>query len=290
MRLTLHIVDDEGQSVEQARVRIGADRRPKSGESEGKSIFIEGLSDSKGYFSGELEAWDAFQAGYDVQKEGYYGVWLPYYSEPPIRGKWQPWNPTIKVVLKRIKNPVPMYAKKLAQSLSPLNEPVGYDFLVGDWVVPHGRGKVSDVIFFGKSRNEGDRKFDWQLQVTFPNRGDGIQRFAPDPEPAVFRSAYEAPGEGYISEWKLRRWRNGPDEPEQTTFDHKAGYYFRVRTELNSDGKIAKALYGKIYGDFFDMVYYVNPDGTQNVEFDPKQNLFKQGSGKERNDYAVGRP
>ena len=36
-----------------------------------------------------------------------------------------------------------------------------------------------------------------------------------------------------------------------------------------------KAWYGKIYGDFFDMVYYLNPDGTRNVEFDPKRNLFK---------------
>lgn len=183
-----------------------------------------------------------------------------------------------------------MYAKKLAQSLPALNTPVGYDFLAGDWVAPHGHGKVSDATFVGKSRNEGDKKFDWQLQVTFSNRGDGIQRFAPDPEPAVFRSAYEAPAEGYLSEWKLRRSRNGPDEPEETTFDRKAGYYFRVRTELDNDGKIVNAFYGKIYGDFFDMVHYLNPDGTRNIEFDPKQNLLKPSNNRERNDYAVGRP
>jgi len=44
---------------------------------------------------------------------------------------------------------------------------------------------------------------------------------------------------------------------------------------LDKDGKVVKALYGKIYGDFFDMVYYLNPDGTRNIEYDPKRNLFK---------------
>lgn len=290
LRLTFQVVDDEGRAVEAAKAGFGGAGRPKSADKEGAAARIDGLTNTRGIFTGEVAVWDATQAGYEVSKPGYYTSWASFYAYPPVRGKWQPWNPTIKVVLKRIKNPVPMYAKKLALALPALDEPVGYDFLMGDWVIPHGRGKVPDATFVGNSRSEGDRKFDWQLQVTFTNRGDGIQRFAPDSEPAVFRSAYEAPAEGYMAEWKLRRQRNGPDESEQTTFDHKAGYYFRVRTELDKDGKVVKALYGKIYGDFFDMIYYVNPDGTRNIEFDPKQNLLKPGNNGKRDDYAVGRP
>ena len=68
----------------------------------------------------------------------------------------------------------------------------------------------------------------------------------------------------------------------------KAGqkYFFRVRTKKDDQGKIVSALYGKIYGDInFDFfspktivafTYYLNPElNSRNMEFDPKQNLFK---------------
>ncbi len=92
-RLTLHVVDDEGAPVAQAESRIGAERRPKGEESGGKGIFVEGVTDEHGYFSGEMEAWNASQAGYLVQKKGYYGVWMTYRAKDPVQGKWQPWNP-----------------------------------------------------------------------------------------------------------------------------------------------------------------------------------------------------
>jgi hypothetical protein len=60
-------------------------------------------------------------------------------------------------------------------------------------------------------------------------------------------------------------------------------YFFRVRTILDKDGNIESALYGKIHGDFqldhhgnIGFTYYLNPTpNDRNVEFDPKQNLFK---------------
>jgi hypothetical protein len=72
-------------------------------------------------------------------------------------------------------------------------------------------------------------------------------------------------------------------------------YYFQVRTILDDSGNVIKARYGKMYGDtpysimqgpkFFDakgqktaklkISYYLNPDGTRNLEFDPKKNLFR---------------
>jgi hypothetical protein len=62
-------------------------------------------------------------------------------------------------------------------------------------------------------------------------------------------------------------------------------YFYRVRT-VKEDGKIKSAMYGKIYGEIqFDVInaptaaiiftYYLNPDGTRNTEFDPKNNLFR---------------
>jgi hypothetical protein len=66
------------------------------------------------------------------------------------------------------------------------------------------------------------------------------------------------------------------------------GYFIRVRTQLDEQGNVKSALYGKIPGNFrfyagtkapragmgFD--YYLNPTpNDRNVEFDPKQNLLK---------------
>lgn len=50
----------------------------------------------------------------------------------------------------------------------------------------------------------------------------------------------------------------------------------RVRTKVNDRGDIVSAHYGKIYGDFMQFKYYLNPTiNDRNVEFDPKQNLIE---------------
>ncbi len=290
LKMTFHVVDDEGKPVEGAKAGFGGAGRPRNADTEGKGAGVDGFTDAQGIFSGEVRVWDATHSGYEVSKQGHYTAWASFSARPAVWGKWQPWNPTIEVVLKRIRNPVPMYAKRVEASLPKLGEPVGYDLMIGDWVAPHGKGKIPDMFFIGKHRKGGDRDFDWELTVTFANSSDGIQRFTPDRNTPSFRSPYEAPMDGYLSEWILKRSRRGPTEREQTTFDNKLGYLFRVRTVLDKDGKVAKALYGKIYGDFFNMTYYLNPDGTRNIEFDPKLNLLRPAvvNNNNRATYEVG--
>jgi hypothetical protein len=71
------------------------------------------------------------------------------------------------------------------------------------------------------------------------------------------------------------------------TSEPASGYFFRVRTVLDSNGNVQSALYGKIQGDVKFYVgtkapragigfqYYLNPTpNSRNVEFDPKQNLL----------------
>jgi hypothetical protein len=48
-----------------------------------------------------------------------------------------------------------------------------------------------------------------------------------------------------------------------------------VRTAVDDRGKIVSTHYGKIYGDFMQFTYYLNPTpNDQNIEFDLKQNLL----------------
>jgi hypothetical protein len=66
-----------------------------------------------------------------------------------------------------------------------------------------------------------------------------------------------------------------PGKPIETNRDVHHNYYFRVRTKLDENGNVVSARYGKIYGDFMQFSYYLNPTpNDRNVEFDPKQNLI----------------
>ena len=57
--------------------------------------------------------------------------------------------------------------------------------------------------------------------------------------------------------------------------DPNRNYFFRVRTAKDHEGNIVSAHYGKIYGDFMQFTYYLNPTpNDRNIEFDPKQNLL----------------
>jgi hypothetical protein len=48
----------------------------------------------------------------------------------------------------------------------------------------------------------------------------------------------------------------------------------RSAWELDEQGNIKSAHYGKIYGDFLNFCYYFNPDSNSlNMEFDPGRNL-----------------
>ena len=275
-QITFRIVDDEGLPVEGATLGCSWGRLgfgpPDAGQ-------INLLSDENG--RAIVSARSVFnEFNYHGEKAGFYsthsiGFDLPVFHER-ANGRWEPWNPTIKILLKRIVSPAPMYAKRLATRLPLLDAPICYDLELGDWLPPQGNGKISDVIFVGHLAQRGKEDWDWELKVSFSNPGDGLQRFQPDSTygGSELRSSHEAPPDGYLPKLTLVRSRQ-PNTREQTTFKADGGYFFRVRTQLDAQGQVVKAWYGKIYGDFFDMVYYLNPDGTRNVEFDPKRNLFK---------------
>lgn len=64
--------------------------------------------------------------------------------------------------------------------------------------------------------------------------------------------------------------------------------YLRIRSRMGPDGRIVSAWYGKVYGRKSDFAgfprllldYYLNPDGTRNVEYDPQRNLGRDYTNK----------
>jgi hypothetical protein len=239
---------------------------------------IDGITDTNGLFiaSQAVESsGGGYSFGFSAEKDGYYTT----RSGLELDAKYDPvkWNPTVTLILKKIGKPVAMYAKRVEKGPPVFNEPVGYDLMVGDWVGPYGKGITADVIFFGKLDQKSRNDFDYKLTVSFPKPDDGIQEFgvSDGEKGSGLRSPHEAPTNGYAIEvFKTMSHHPGLGAKDDMN-DPNRNYFFRVRTAKDNEGNIVSAHYGKIYGDFMQFSYYLNPTpNDRNIEFDPKQNLL----------------
>ena len=294
---TVRVTDELGFAMTNAEVHAGfvESIKPGWGWGGGKEMQWRGKTDTNGLCV--ITARCEGEAGIAAGKDGYY--WSSGYKVlftnclGILAKKWHPWNPVVDVVLKRIGNPVPMYARWVQNAAIPKEgEAVGYDLQKGDWVTPHGLGEVVDLLFRSDRAPSrvvpsqyGDvRLFDDTLTISFPNEGDGIQSMlVPDRGGrSNLRLPAIAPENGYVTNL-VKRVAQEQDKPIFSTIEKDANYFFRVRTKKNEAGEIVSALYGKIHGDFrFGRVgelqfrYYLNPTpNDRNMEFDPSRNLFQ---------------
>jgi len=279
VNIGLKVVDQDNTSLSEVLIDIGS---PASTNREGAIT----VSKENGAATVEIEKSLLLIAG--ASKEGYYQTRLDIpmsHSMGKVEGEIKP----LLLKLKKIKNPIPLYAKNLKrEGAGPLTPPVesqnvGYDLMVGDWVTPQGKGKISDLIFFYESKYVSDSEFSRTTQVRFSNEKDGLIPFeAPLHKGSVLVSDYQAPETGYLAEWNQVISRTA-ENPNNNTRNEQRNFYFRVRTELDEQGEIKNAHYGKIYGDFMSFIYYFNPTSNdRNVEFDPQRNLFKNLHWKEK--------
>lgn len=273
---TVKVVDDLGQPVDAAQITIGYYVAPPPGQTIATSS-IKGETDTNGIFaaSGRTGSTDLF---FGANKDGYYNAHLDYELAELKRKDTAKWNPTITLLLKKIGAPVPLYAKHVQNGPPIFNKAVGYDLMTGDWVAPYGKGQTSDLIFTGKLDEKKKNDFDYTLTVGFPNRGDGIQDFTLSPleKTSALRSPRQAPADGYRPE-AVKIMSRHPGQGTKTDMNNPdQNYFFRVRTVLDERGNVKSALYGKIYGDFMQFRYYLNPTpDDRNIEFDPSRNLMR---------------
>ncbi len=187
----------------------------------------------------------------------------------------------LNLLLREKRSPIALYAKKVlisARESRKSGEQFGYDFMVGDFVSPHGKGKVNDLLVTHTYHKKDSWNYSYEISIKFSNPYDGLIPFFIEDKIKVseFKSDYRAPMGGYINEWVLHGKREGAGKPVLDNKDKNRNYYFRVRTQADKDGNVESAYYGKIYGEFLSIAHYLNPTSNdRNVEFDPKQNLFK---------------
>jgi hypothetical protein len=272
-KATIKVVDEDGAPVPKANVKVGY-------YTNNTSVDIDGTTDINGMLivthSTSTFNYIEYALSFGIEKQGYYGtrsscdLGIPYDANK--------WNPNVTILIKKVGKPIAMYAKKFAMALKlpEYGKPIAYDLEIGDWVGPYGEGVNKDIIFQKEYSDKGADGYYSKVTVSFSKEGDGIQIYSvPDIEKGSgLRSPHEAPLDGYQPE-VARETSALRGQPSRFEFDPNRIYLFRVRTVKDHDGNIVSAHYGKIYGDFMQFTYYLNPTpNDRNIEFDPKQNLL----------------
>jgi hypothetical protein len=292
-KVTLHAISEDGRNLAGVDAQISflkPEHKPGMWGS-ADTFSRSGKTDANGLFVVEENA--GFEIHYAVSGPNYYKTRGRFDFSQERDGRYVPWNPNFDIILKRIINPIPMYAKRLEKKLPVEAWPVGFDLIESDWVAPYGRGKASDIVFEVSRIVRSPRDFNAVLKLTFPNQGDGIVAVPVELQDmnSELRLPHEAPETGYTAE---RVWHLGGSAMSYEE-RQRLSYFYRVRTSVNSAGRPATALYGKIHGDVelyvgtqvakpgIGFTYYLNPTpNDRNIEFDPKRNLFTKLKDDER--------
>jgi len=281
-QVTLKVLNVDSLPVEDAKATV-VFHKARLGELAPESTSVTGITDSNGCFFAEGEGLPYLFLR--VEKEGYYRAskTVRFKKRSRIANRWKPWNSLVELTLKKRLNPESMYHFKRTQfySIPVYDTHVGYDFEQADWVKPYGKGETPDVILHIKRRFVAWNDYDVVATVSFPNDGDGIQKFNSDRnETSSLKWPYLAPVKGYNSEIIFEKHYS--KDGFLTNYDDEADkYIFRVRTVKDDKGDIKSACHGKLsrirlgWGQELNWEYWFSPDKeSRNLEHDPSQNLF----------------
>lgn len=294
---SVKVTDEVGTPLRDVRVSAGTfDYWDRSGGGFGKDVWKsqKGFTDEQGIVKFAFSS-ERTEHGINVfpPSDGYYKTTLPNYQfKEVVSGRWTPENPVIEFVLKKKRNPIPLYARAYystsALLLPAAGKACGFDLVASDWVRPYGKGTHSDLIFNLERRYVGVYDMDCNLTVTFGNKGDGfIEGSRSVKYGSVMRLDYLAPLDGYRPLIEKTKSADPTTKKRVTNISDEMNYFLRLRTVMDAAGKITHANYAKVHGDFrFDVInsketsyvlftYFFNPiPNDRNLEFDPKRNLF----------------
>ena len=237
------------------------------------------VTDIKGM--GKVAGEEEIYVDFLVSKAGYYQSTKRKVVNQEKRG-------LVDILLRPKRNPIPMYAKTVVLNASAKEgrsngEPFGFDLLAGDFVHPHGKGLINDLLITHSYQKKDSTHYSFQIKIEFADHRDGLVPFYIDDQYRIseFRSENLGPRSGYVNQLSLNKTRDG--KKTTSNLDKSRNYYVRIRTVVDGNGNIESAHYGKIYGEFPSITYYLNPTpNDRNIEFDLARNLFRDIKPAER--------
>lgn len=253
-------------------------------------LLDKGVSDADGFCVFKFKALS--RIGVRTKKDGYYQSIAPARNEfpPDMRFSFEPFiydgidprskrdvEPPMKkevnleasVTLREIRNPIPLYVKRVRMDIPARDVWLGYDFEVGDWVKPHGEGISSDLRIRSapKRLDPADPNKSTllpgvaTLEIGFGKDG-GIIRVTKDNgwlAVSEMKMPHLAPEAGYNTLPTLKieqtgfgagtssEYEKAPDTGEYLLAKAN-GYFFRTRVRREGE-KIVSANYGKLMGN-----------------------------------------
>lgn len=250
-KVRFKVVDQNGAAVHEARIWGGfSAHRMKD------TILVKGATDINGEFIAEGRCNEFLRV--DVTKAGYYHteekiiLWQSKADPIVVDGKWQPYDETRIVVLKRIENPHDMLGpdRPPQRKIKVYDEWLGFDLEKGDFLPPVGNGCESDMLV--RFHSSGEMPYDWSIRmdVSFTNSPfAGAYRLKKD-DWSDMKSIYQADTNAtYLSEMSFRYAREMRNRhPVVEKLEKDEYLVFRTRTKIDREGKLLSARYGKLYG------------------------------------------
>ncbi len=265
--LQVVVVDEIGHPVKDASVQTSRLDLQKGTEFIGKmSLNPVVLTDETGMAQIEYKSIHHESGspapGALIVKNGWYSS--------TCKGEWPPessinnntYESNFRVVLKPIKNPIPMvFHSSIGLQLREIGNEYALDLELGEILPPYGKGKVPDILvkLEGQRIDNGpdqEEDIDFKATLRFSNPLDGFIEFEVEPKDgargSILISDYLAPENGYRSSLvriavQGKFLNRNINAPYLLNLDRKA-YYFRLRTKTDANNKIISSNYGKIYG------------------------------------------
>jgi hypothetical protein len=295
VKIEARIIGETGQAISNASVSVWFRKLKTNNPFDGQeSISRKGVTDEQGIYVAINQT--LARCGVAAEKEGYYPSREQLLLEDKD-GNWVPWHQVVSLQLRKKESPTAMYAKRLHYVAMPTTDsPAGYDLMAGDWVAPHGKGAVQDLVFTLQREFQGRYDFKWQLSVQFAGDGNGWQAISPTEETpqSELRFPRTVPADGYTFSNMFLAYSRGSFGRMETNSATATNYFFRVRSEYDANKQLKSAHYGKMLGPIqvnvqgtktakLSFTYYLNPAALdRNIEFDPQKNLFKNLPGMEQ--------
>lgn len=147
--IKVQIVDEGGSPVANAEILVAYPHlfdakldRDHNGKTDAKGVF---LAEDKVNRSILVRA----------SKEGYYPIFVEdVVTRVDVETK-KIKNLDLPLVMRRVKSPVSLYAKKVSLPIPMQDQLIGFDFEVGDWIEPFGAGINSDFLMLFNNKING---------------------------------------------------------------------------------------------------------------------------------------
>lgn len=281
-KVKVSVAGDDGNPIKDAKVTIGfLGSLPHQTE---KKI---GLTTQNGVF--EASGTAMLRMGVLVEKDGYYLT----QSERLSREE----NHDLHCKIRKMENPIPLFARKFSGRIPNLKQPHGFDFKKGDWVAPHGKGEIADIFFTVHVVEQEKGGLIGRLGVTFSSSSEGVCKVDANSgylSGSDLKMPNKAPLGGYVPKME-REIKGGQYE----TQERNIGWFVRSRFVSMPDGE-AQHNYAKLTRDVnvfvgggrflpedqrreqpqeyavITFVYCFNPEpNDRNLEFDSTRNLLE---------------